>query len=138
MNGSARRRHVVLVDDDVDQLALCRFALARHAAVAVSIVTYNCPLAALSALCSGEPPDCVVVDLHMPRMTGLELIAHLRLNPLLGQAVIIMLTSVDRPEEVAAARAAGADAYLLKPTGAVGWTEVAAAVMHASAQRALR
>lgn len=138
MTAPARRYRVVLVDDDIDQLALCRIALARRGAGALSIVTYSCPLTAWPALCSGEAPDCVVVDLHMPRMTGLELVARLRSQLQLDGTTIVMLTSSCVPEDAAAACAAGADAYLQKPSGDIGWTEVAQAVWHASAQRAVR
>jgi FixJ family two-component response regulator len=58
-------------------------------------------------------PDCVVLDLHMPRLTGLDVQAALRERDLVLPVVI--LTGNETAETRAAALAAGVDGYLTKP-----------------------
>jgi FixJ family two-component response regulator len=62
---------------------------------------------------SGSSPDCVVLDLHMPRLTGLDVQAALRERSL--SVPVVILTGDETPETRAAAFAAGADDYLTKP-----------------------
>jgi DNA-binding NarL/FixJ family response regulator len=57
-------------------------------------------------------PDVVLMDIHMPVMSGIECTAQLR--PLLPSVRIVMLTEVDDDEMVFLALEAGADGYLLK------------------------
>lgn len=58
-------------------------------------------------------PDCVVLDLHMPRVNGFEVQSRLakRANP----PPVIVITGHDTPEARARALKNGAAAYLLKP-----------------------
>lgn len=57
-------------------------------------------------------PDVVLMDIYLPRMSGIE--CTLRLKDSLPTCQIIMLTSSDEEELVFRALEAGADGYLLK------------------------
>jgi two-component system NarL family response regulator len=59
-------------------------------------------------------PDMTLVDLHLPTMSGVELIRRLRADS--TQARILVLTTYDLDEEIHLALQAGAHAYLLKNT----------------------
>ena len=60
-----------------------------------------------------QRPDCVVLDLHMPGMTGLQVLRRLRAaRPTLP---IVIITAHDEPETREECLAAGACAYLRKP-----------------------
>jgi DNA-binding NarL/FixJ family response regulator len=61
-----------------------------------------------------ELPDVVLMDIFLPRMSGIECTA--RLKTLLPQTQIIILTAMDDQELVFLALEAGADGYLLKRT----------------------
>ena len=61
-----------------------------------------------------EPPDVVLMDIFLPRMSGIECTA--RLKVLLPQTQIVILTAMDDQELVFLALEAGADGYLLKRT----------------------
>jgi len=61
-----------------------------------------------------EAPDVVLMDLFLPRMSGIE--CTVRLKELLPQTQIIILTAMDDEELVFLALKAGADGYLLKRT----------------------
>jgi|SRR6185437_2255419 two-component system, chemotaxis family, chemotaxis protein CheY len=64
----------------------------------------------------GKPADLLVVDINMPQMDGLTFLRVLRdrADPL--AAIPALVTSTESAQaDVAAARAAGANFYLLKP-----------------------
>jgi len=58
-------------------------------------------------------PDCVVLDLHMPRLTGLDVQSTLRERGL--SLAVVILTGNETAETRAAAFAGGVDEYLAKP-----------------------
>jgi FixJ family two-component response regulator len=58
-------------------------------------------------------PDCLIVDLHMPGMSGLQVLRALQLC---GMAVpTVVITAYDELDTEAACAAIGAAAYLRKP-----------------------
>ena len=59
-------------------------------------------------------PDIVLMDIFLPRMSGIECTARLKLA--LPKIQILMLTAVEDDELVFMALEAGADGYLLKRT----------------------
>ncbi len=59
-------------------------------------------------------PDLVLLDLKLPGYGGVEVLRRCRGHSDLRGLRIVMLTSSDAPEDRAAARAAGADGYLVK------------------------
>lgn len=60
-----------------------------------------------------EPPDCVVVDLHMPGLNGLELIGCLQ--HLDARLAFVVITAHDEAAMRERCLRAGAAAYLCKP-----------------------
>ncbi len=61
-----------------------------------------------------EAPDVILMDIFLPRMSGIECTA--RLKALLPAVQIVILTAMDDKELVFLALEAGADGYLLKRT----------------------
>lgn len=59
--------------------------------------------------------DLVISDWNMAPMSGLELLQHIRKDRQLAAIGFVMVTGKNDPAEVAAAKAAGVDGYLLKP-----------------------
>jgi len=60
-------------------------------------------------------PDCVVLDIRMPDMTGIEVCNALRSDPTTAACTIVMLTSRADAADKAEAFSAGADEYIVKP-----------------------
>jgi FixJ family two-component response regulator len=103
------RLRVAIVDDD----AGVRRALARLLrASAFDPVTYGSGVEFLDSL-GARLPDCLVVDLQMPEMTGLEV--QQRLVKAGIKIPIIIMTAHDGLGTRERCRSAGAAAYLLKP-----------------------
>ena len=63
----------------------------------------------------GEPFDVAIIDMKMPGMTGLDLAAAVRADPLLSQLPMVMVTSLHSDAELKRARELGICAYLSKP-----------------------
>jgi CheY-like chemotaxis protein len=64
---------------------------------------------------SAAIPDVIVLDLNMPRMGGLELLATLKRNRILQDVPVAILTSSLQPEEKEQARRLGANRFVRKP-----------------------
>ena len=88
---------VAIVDDDHAVLDSLKFLLE---VVGYQVATYASALAFLDGRDSW--PACMIVDQHMPRMTGLDLAERLRDD---GQAIPILLIT-GSPSPAIAARAA--------------------------------
>jgi FixJ family two-component response regulator len=100
---------IAIVDDDPSVLrALARLLRAR----AIEARTYTSAREFLTALPDGLP-ECLIVDLQMPDMTGLELQRHLtRIGILIPTIVITAHNEAGARERC---ESAGAAAFLSKP-----------------------
>lgn len=70
-------------------------------------------------------PDLVICDVHMPRLSGFELLAALKADPLTRHVPVVLLTGDD--DAAAQARFAGAADCLKKPLVASRLLDAAAA-----------
>jgi two-component system chemotaxis response regulator CheY len=62
------------------------------------------------------PADLLIVDVNMPQMDGLTFLHTLRRHDLpLGATPALVTSTESRPQDFEAARAAGANFYLVKP-----------------------
>lgn len=66
-------------------------------------------------LAMSNPPDLIMLDIHMPEVSGLDLIRQLRHMQLTRNVPVLMLTGDDRLESVETAKKYEAVGYLLKP-----------------------
>jgi PAS domain S-box-containing protein len=73
-------------------------------------------LAALKqAAARGEPFPLVLLDAMMPSVDGFSLAGQIKGHPEFAEAVLLMLSSAARPEDVARCRELGIATYLTKP-----------------------
>jgi len=61
-------------------------------------------------------PALVLLDINMPKKTGLEVLEWIRQQSGFKSLPVLMLTSSSRPEDMDKARLLGADDYLFKPS----------------------
>ena len=59
--------------------------------------------------------DLVIMDMDMPKMSGLELLQQIRYDPNLKQIPVLMVTENGMQENIVAAFKAGLNAYVVKP-----------------------
>lgn len=105
---SARHRIAVVDDDNSVRKALRR--LLRSADLDTEM--YGSGSEFLETL-QTSVPDCIVLDLQMPEMSGLELQEHLKNRGL--SLPVVVVTGHDEPGMQARCLEAGANAYLRKP-----------------------
>ena len=61
---------------------------------------------------SSTAPDVVVLDLHLPRVSGIEILSQIRADPRLAGTRVIIATADDRKAEILREEA---DLVLVKP-----------------------
>ena len=112
----AGRERVLVVDDSPAIRHLVGDALSRQG---FAVTTAFDGLDGWERALSSVPPfDLVVTDYDMPRMTGFELVHALKNDDRLRSTPVLMLTARDTKRDQAQMRAAGLNAYLVKPFGA--------------------
>jgi len=106
-------KRVLIVDDDLSIVRVLQDALGlfRHEHTYV-VQTAADGAEGLAALERGQF-DLVLLDMYMPRMTGLELLTEMRRRGL--QTPVLMLTGNEDSRSAASALASGIFAYVPKP-----------------------
>ena len=103
---------ILVVEDDAFTVALLRFLLERQG-MQVTVLTDG---SAAIACIDGEARfDAVLLDLRLPQISGMEVLAHLRRQPGWADTPVLVLSALDTGAQVAAALDAGAGDYLTKP-----------------------
>ena len=68
-----------------------------------------------AAVAEGKPYDLAILDMHMPEMDGLTLARAIKADPAIAATRLIVLTSMGYMHSQDELKAAGIDAYLVKP-----------------------
>ncbi|HKD24334.1 MAG TPA: response regulator [Xanthobacteraceae bacterium] len=102
--------HVALIDDDSAVLDSLRLYFARRD---IRTSCFASGEALLIALDGGAQPDCIVSDVRMPGMSGLDLV-H-RLNARRSVAPVILITGLGDIEMAVSAIKSGAFDFIEKP-----------------------
>lgn len=61
-------------------------------------------------------PDLVLLDLAMPKMSGVDVLRWIREQAGIARTRVLIFTSSEKPEDFQVAKEIGADGYVLKPT----------------------
>ena len=107
---------VLVIDDDPDirELVTWKLTQAGYATLGASDGEEGLA-AAITGDPDGRPPDLILVDWMMPKMTGIEVCRAVRANPITSRIPIILLTANAEEAEVERGFAAGVDDYIVKP-----------------------
>ncbi|NLH97947.1 MAG: response regulator [Chthonomonadales bacterium] len=112
---------VLVVEDDPNDLELTLRALKRHhLANEVQVARDG---AEAVRLLFGEdentpvspPPKVILLDLKLPRMSGLEVLRKIKGDPRTRRIPVVMLTSSQEDRDIAECYEAGANSYIVKP-----------------------
>ncbi len=102
----------ILVVDDI--AANVRLLEARLRAEYFEVRTATNGRSALD-IAETERVDLVLLDVMMPDLSGYEVCAKLKANPSTANIPVVMVTSLDQPEDRVRGLEAGADEFLTKP-----------------------
>ena len=109
--GASRRPRVLIVDDDPLIRNVVRAVLEDGSYDLEEAASGEEALRAASL----RPPDVVLLDVMMPGLDGFEVAVRIKKDARLKEAVVVMLTAKDAPEDRRRGMEAGADAYFTKP-----------------------
>ncbi len=127
---------VLVVDDNRTNRRILEGMLGRWEMKSSSAQDGEEALAKLSeAQEAGEPFALILMDMHMPKMDGFELIERIRQSPHPSTATIMMLTSAGQRGDGARCKELGVAAYLLKPIRQSELREAIALVLGAREQK---
>ncbi len=109
--GQRTNGDIFIVDDNADNLNLLT-TLLRESGHAVRMA--NSGRRALAAV-QRQPPDLILLDIHMPEMNGYAVCEQLKADPRTERVPVIFLSALDDPHvKVSAFRLGGVD-YVTKP-----------------------
>jgi len=103
---------VLVVDDDPDLLKLLRTYLKLEG---FNVRTAERRDDIIGAFRQAPMPNVVLLDVELPDANGFDVLAKMRLHPLLKNVLVIMLTGSASREAVIRGLQAGADGYVTKP-----------------------
>lgn len=113
----AKTKHVLLVEDSPDDQELARAALEQSGHdCRLSIVSDGAEaVAVVKELCIGNVPDLVLLDVKLPKLTGIEVLQQWRADERLRYTPVVMLSTSHQPGDIRRAYGAGANGYIVKP-----------------------
>lgn len=127
MNGG----NILLVEDNQDDVDLTLRALAKQSTIDIDVVRDGGE--ALDYLLRRDVyegvdkplPDLVLLDINLPKLSGLEVLKELRRNDATKLLPVVMLTTSKQEQDILESYAGGANSYVRKP---VNYPEFVAAV----------
>lgn len=102
---------ILLVDDNLQNLELmqayleglgCTIQTARDGIEAVRMI-------------DDDPPDLILLDVMMPRMSGFEVCQRIKSTPATSHIMVIMVTALHEVGDFERAKEAGTDDFITKP-----------------------
>lgn len=111
---------VLLVEDDPGDVLIAREAL-QAAQLSTRLDVVSDGVEAIEFLRrrdryrSAERPDLILLDLNLPRMSGQEVLAEVKSDPLLRRIPIVVLTTSVAVEDIVKSYDLHANVYVAKP-----------------------
>lgn len=115
---------ILLVEDDPDHQELALLALEKYG-LAGRVTVVSDGLEAIDYLSREELPRFVLLDLKLPKMSGIEVLKWIRENQRTRFLPVVVLSSSDEQKDVVRTYELGVNSYILKPTNFSEFTEAA-------------
>ena len=122
---------ILLVEDNPDDQELTLRALRKHN-VRNQVVVVEDGVEALDYLFGTgewagadppEPPELILLDLNLPRLSGLEVLSRLRAHPRTRLCPVVVLTSSVEQRDLLESYNQGANSYVQKPVDFVEFVQ---------------
>jgi CheY-like chemotaxis protein len=115
-------RHILLVEDDPHDVDLTLAALDEHNLANSVVVVHDGEQALDYLYCRGQfsartsgPPVVVLLDLKMPKVSGLEVLMIIKADENLKMTPVVVLTSSREEPDLIESYQYGVNAYVVKP-----------------------
>jgi two-component system alkaline phosphatase synthesis response regulator PhoP len=106
-----RMKRILIIEDDRDIVELVRYNLANEGFQVTGSFDGSSGLSALKK----SPPDILLLDLMLPKMSGLDICREVRKDESLNRLPILMLTARGDEADRVVGLEMGADDYVTKP-----------------------
>jgi two-component system response regulator len=119
---------LLLVDDSPDEMMLMQMGLKRAGITLPQVIAQSGDEALDYLFARGAHagrdtsllPRLVLMDLHMPGKSGVDVLREIRANPATAQVKVVIFSSSEDPNEMIDAHDSGANSFLCKPLSVVG------------------
>jgi DNA-binding response OmpR family regulator len=112
-DAASQARPIALVVEDDGQIGqLIKFIVEREG---FDVILAQDGRAAQQVMATAAAPALVLLDIMLPFVDGLQLLAEIRAHVAWTNCPVIMLTAKAQGNDLAQARAAGANDYIVKP-----------------------
>jgi two-component system response regulator len=113
---------ILLIEDDDNDEELVRLALAENN-IKIDLIVFKNGAEALDYLLSqgeydkqeGQKPSLIILDLKLPKLSGLEVLQKIRANELIRYLPIVVFTSSKEEQDIMESYRLGANAFVRKP-----------------------
>lgn len=129
------RKKVLVVDDNPMIVELVKHSITSQSQAYDVIMAYDGEEGL--AKFYEERPDCVIIDVKMPRLDGYQLVRALRGDPDSADVPIIILSAMIRDVDQLQGWYSGADEYITKPFKPAALAAALERVMHLTAEQRL-
>jgi CheY-like chemotaxis protein len=129
-----KQAEILLVEDSLPDIRLTERALKHgglpnHVSVARNGVEAMAFLRREDRFECAPRPDLILLDLGLPKMSGIEVLAEIKVDPDLKRIPVVVLTSSDAEEDVASAYDLQVNAYTKKPVDMDEFTSAIRAIV---------
>lgn len=123
------KRRILLVEDNQDDVDLTLRALSEKKQISIDVVRDGAE--ALDYIFKRRayenydepPPDLILLDLNLPKLSGLEVLKELRSVEKTSLIPVVMLTTSKQDEDIEESYAGGANSYVRKPVNNAEFVE---------------
>ena len=118
-----KNKLVLIVEDNPDHLELTVLTLQEQGVEAEIAVALDGTQALDFLFGQGihigrdtqKQPDFILLDMKLPKLSGLDVLRSLRANPLTALVPVVMLTSSSEPSDIVTCYRSGANSFIRKP-----------------------
>ncbi len=125
-------KYIVLVEDNPDDAALTMRAFGKSKLI-TEVKVFADGVEALEFLHgtgryagrdTGLVPEVILLDVKLPRLDGLEVLAQLRAHPATKLVPVVMLTTSQEQDDLVKSYSLGANSYIRKPVDFIKFIDV--------------
>jgi chemotaxis family two-component system response regulator Rcp1 len=127
---TAGSAHILLVEDNLQEVELLKLAFAPYVdwlnfCWVPNVITAVDFLAKRREFVSAPTPDLILIDLHLPILSGFTLLHILSQDRVLNRIRAIILSGSQSMDDVQQCYQEGASLYVVKPRDWDHWTDLA-------------